>query len=306
MDDADAAVKGYGDFTYSRDSDFQNIVDSILNRDKFSYDLNGDALYQQYKDKYIQQGKMAMQDTMGQAAAMTGGYGNSYAATAGNQAYQAYLQELNDVVPELHQMAYEKYLQEGQDLLNHYAILGEQENIDYGRYRDSISDYYTERDYLANSYDAERDYDYSKYIDGRDFAYGQYSDDKAYAYQNHQDQVAYEQWLAEFNEGIRQYNETMAFNEEQANKPTSSGGGGKSEKPFTMSTDDYAYWSKAFSGVTSVNDAQALRDQMVIAVGDPNMAYELYYQWERKNLTSGTRTNTTVYRGANGQTHMLN
>ena len=89
----------------------------------FSYDFNADALYQQYKDKYIQQGKMAMADTIGQASAMTGGYGNSYAATVGNQAYQASLQNLNDIIPELYQMAYDRYNQEGQDIRNNIAML---------------------------------------------------------------------------------------------------------------------------------------------------------------------------------------
>ena len=32
-------------------------ANKILNREKFSYDLNGDALYKQYKDRYTQQGK---------------------------------------------------------------------------------------------------------------------------------------------------------------------------------------------------------------------------------------------------------
>ena len=61
------------------------ILDQINNREKFSYDLNGDALYQQYKQQYMNQGKLAMVDTMGQASAMTGGYGSSYAETVGNQ-----------------------------------------------------------------------------------------------------------------------------------------------------------------------------------------------------------------------------
>ena len=69
---------------------------------KFAYDLDADALYQQYKDQYINQGRLAMQDAMGQASALTGGYGNSYAATVGNQAYQSYLTQLNNVIPELY------------------------------------------------------------------------------------------------------------------------------------------------------------------------------------------------------------
>ena len=168
-------------------SQLDDAINKILNREKFSYDLNGDALYQQYKDKYIQQGKMAMADTMGQAAAMTGGYGNSYAAAVGNQSYQASLQQLNDIVPELYQMAYDRYNQEGQDLYNQYAMLGERENMDYSRYRDSVNDWQAERDYLTGRYDSERNFDYSKYADDRNFQYGKYADDRNLAYNQYVD-----------------------------------------------------------------------------------------------------------------------
>ena len=127
-------------------------LDKILNREKFTYDLNGDALYQQYKDQYINLGRLAMQDTMGQAAALTGGYGNSYAATVGNQTYQGYLQKLNDVVPELYQLALNQYNQEGADLQNQYSMLANQYNTEYGEYRDTVSDWESQRDYLSNMY----------------------------------------------------------------------------------------------------------------------------------------------------------
>ena len=91
-------------------------IAQILNREDFSYDLNGDMLYQQYADQYTTQGKLASMDVAGQAAAMTGGYGNSYAQTEGQQAYQGYLQQLNEVVPELYGMALDKYNQEGLEL----------------------------------------------------------------------------------------------------------------------------------------------------------------------------------------------
>ena len=194
------AVNGYGDFTYEDyveseavkgagdalnahnankpgayqsqwKSQLDSLMNSIMNRDKFSYDLNGDALYQQYKDKYIQQGKLAMADTMGQAAAMTGGYGSSYAQSVGQQAYQGQLDNLNDIVPELYQMALNKYNQEGQDLYNQYGMVMDRENLDYGRYRDTVSDFLTERDYLQGRYDTERNFDYGKYIDDRNLDY---------------------------------------------------------------------------------------------------------------------------------------
>lgn len=152
------------------------LMNSILNREKFSYDLNGDALYQQYKDKYIQQGKLAMGDAIGQASAMTGGYGNSYAQSVGQQQYQASLDNLNDIVPQLYQMALDKYNQEGQDLYNQYGMVADRDSTDYGRYRDTVSDWYTDRDYLTGRYDSERNFDYGKYVDDRSFSHTLWQD----------------------------------------------------------------------------------------------------------------------------------
>lgn len=175
-------------------------LDKILNREKFSYDLNGDALYQQYKDQYTTQGKQAMMDTMGQAAALTGGYGNSYAQTVGQQTYQGHLQQLNDKVPELYQLALDRYNREGDDLLNQYSLYADRENTEYGRYRDNVSDYYANLDYLTNQYQNERNFDYGKYTDNLNMGY-----------QSYKDQLSNAMWQTEFDEALRQYNEQMAY-----------------------------------------------------------------------------------------------
>ncbi|MBR5617810.1 MAG: hypothetical protein IKW50_06475 [Oscillospiraceae bacterium] len=118
----------------------QGITEKILNREPFSYDLNGDALYKQYKDRYIQQGRQAMMDTMGQAATLTGGYGNSYAQSVGQQTYQGYLQGLNDQVPALYRLALDRYNSEGDRLRGNLNVMLQQDDVDYGRYRDGIAD----------------------------------------------------------------------------------------------------------------------------------------------------------------------
>lgn len=124
------------------DQKLKDIYDKIMNRDKFSYDLNGDALYQQYKDQYTTQGKQAMMDTLGQAYALTGGYGNSYAQTVGQQTYQGYLQGLNDKIPELYSLALDKYNRDGQDLLNQYSMIGDMADAEYSRYQDELNKYW--------------------------------------------------------------------------------------------------------------------------------------------------------------------
>lgn len=177
----------------------EDAYEAYKNRPKFSYDVNGDALYQQYKDKYINQGRLAMADTIGQASAMTGGYGSSYATTAGSQAYQSHLQNLNDIVPQLYQMAYDRYNQEGEDLKTQYSMLDNMYNTEYGEHRDKVSDYNTNLDRY-----------YSQYTDARNFEYGSWDADRTYyqtAYQNaynrdygqYRDSVADEQWQASYN-----------------------------------------------------------------------------------------------------------
>ena len=173
----------YQQCTVTWQGQINGIIDRIMNREDFSYDVNSDALYQQYKDQYSTLGKLAMQDTMGQAAGLTGGYGSSYASTAGNQAYQSYLSQLNEVVPELYGMARDQYNQEGQDLYNQYGLLTDQENQDYGKWVDQYNQWASERDHLQGVYNDERNFDY-----------GKYSDDKSYAYDEYRNAISDQQW----------------------------------------------------------------------------------------------------------------
>lgn len=136
---AKQALNNQGAFTFSENEWLEGLKNNIKNYDKFSYDVNADALYQQYADQYARQGKMASADVMGQAAAMTGGYGNSYAATVGNQAYLSYIQQLNDKVPELYQLARDQHNMEKQDLYNQYGMLLSEYEREYGLYSEEYN-----------------------------------------------------------------------------------------------------------------------------------------------------------------------
>lgn len=154
---------------------WQDEADAYLsqyqNREPFSYDFNSDALYNQYKDQYIQQGQMAMMDTMGQAAAMTGGYGNSYAQTVGQQAYNQYLGQLNEVMPELYGMAYDRYSREGQDLLNMYDLYMNREAMDYSKHQDTVDNWYREMSRLTDNANTLYERDYNDYLLGYNTAF---------------------------------------------------------------------------------------------------------------------------------------
>ena len=190
------------------DKQLNDLYNQIVNRDKFTYDVNGDALYQQYAQQYAQGGKLAMQDTMGQAAAMTGGYGNSYAQTVGQQTYQGYMQQLNDKVPELYDRALAQYNQEGQDMLNQYSMLGDMRDTEYGRYMDALNQYWQNVSYQQQLADTAYSRGYTAMADQRAAAEAEYNAgyDKflnQWNMQNTLDQQAQEQsnWNATFEYG---------------------------------------------------------------------------------------------------------
>ena len=229
-------------------SQFQSGLDTlagqIQNRDKFQYDVNPDALYQQVAQNYMQQGQQAMMDTMGQAAAMTGGYGNSYAQTAGQQQYNNHLLGLTEMVPQFQQMAMQQWQMEGDQLMDQYQLMLQQEENAYARYQDDLNRYYADLDRAQAAFENERDYDYDRFADDRDFDYGKYMDDLNYqyqldrdqvaddqwaqqwAYQQERDKIADEQWLKEYEESVRQFNEQLAFQQAQAAKSGGRSGGG--------------------------------------------------------------------------------
>ena len=130
-----------GSYTSRWDSELDALYDQIANRKAFSYDLGSDPLYRQYREQYQSAGRLAMENTMGAAASLTGGYGSSYSQQAGQQAYNGYLQELAALVPELRQAALAEYQQEGKALQNQYSMLDAQEKADYDRWQEARGDW---------------------------------------------------------------------------------------------------------------------------------------------------------------------
>lgn len=150
---------------------------------KFSYDFNTDPVYQAAKQAYVNQGRLAAKNVAAQAAKFTGGYGNSYGTVAAQQQFNAALENMNDIVPELQQAAYSRYqndLAKKQNLAQWYLQNSRYQKEDeryedetaYNRGRDALGDkryedelkYSRERDAVSDArykdelnYSRERD-----------------------------------------------------------------------------------------------------------------------------------------------------
>lgn len=102
--------------------------------------------YQSLADRYGNNGRMSMQDVLGQVAARTGGLASSYATTAAQQQYNQYMAQLEEVARQM-------YSQERGDIMDTANLYRNLANDEYGRYRDSLADY---NDRLAAAQSAAR------------------------------------------------------------------------------------------------------------------------------------------------------
>ena len=260
------------EYTSPYSTQIDQLLNAVMSREDFSYDLESDPLYEQYRKQYVREGDRAMRDTMGNAAALTGGYGSSYASTAGSQAYDYYLSQLNDRIPELEQLAYSKYLQEGQDLYNQLAALQSLEQDAYGKYRDSVSDFESDRA----------------------FDYGVYSDDLAqqnwqtsFDYQKAQDALAQQNWEREF--AYQQEQDALAYALKLAQQQSKVGDGG-GDGPITKGDDDDSTPSPALAYNPTDSDYNSIVNTIRNAVQlngatAGEVASYLMTQWSAGRLT---------------------
>lgn len=301
--------------SYSRQ--LQDLYEKIMGREKFRYDAANDPVYQQYRQMYVQQGRQAMMDTMGQAAGLTGGYGSTYSQAAGQQQYDAYLQQLNQVVPELYAQARQAYNDEGDRLLQQYQTTGDLRDDEYSRYQDQLSDWWKNLSFQADRADTE----YSRGAENwwnadsagrqdREFAYQQKKD----AYSNlvtligatgyspsQQELEAAGMSAAEAAKWQEYYRQQQAAAAAAA-RYSSSGGSGSGGRKGAGKTGDVNYHAYPGAGGNRVyvpgygdisyEDAERLERQgYIVLQGIDKDNNPIYARSTKKNINKPTRMN---------------
>lgn len=242
-----------GGYVSGWDKELDALYDQIASRGAFSYDLGKDPVYRQYREQYQSAGRMAMEDTMGRAAALTGGYGSSYGQQAGQQAYNAYLQKLNEVVPELYAQAREQYDREGSALYDRYDLVRSRDASDYARYRDRVSDYYAELSDARSAYDAEADRDYRRYSDSQSRAL----QEAKLASDNYWNQLEYEADRADA--AAAQYWKQLAYADKQAAAAKKAQKSTSGKKQTTSALAGKSYGTKKQPNAGKLTNRPALR-----------------------------------------------
>ncbi len=218
---ADKEALGKQEYVSSYQQQIEELLAKALEREQFSYDYQADPLYRQYESAYVRNGRKAMEETMANAAALTGGYGSSYAVTAGNEAYQSYLAELQNIIPALYESAYGRYQDAYRDILDELGLLNDLDAGEYEKYRDEVADYYADLNYYYQQYNDLSEKEYQQYLTDLE----QWGKDRDYYYQKQQDEQAQKNWEAEF--ALTQ----------QKNSKSSSGGSSSKKRKTDASTD---------------------------------------------------------------------
>lgn len=260
-------MNSYGSFSYDTAAPTyenqyaqyqQELLDKILNREDFGWSKETDPLYSTYKKSYLREGDRAQQNALAQASAASGGRPSSYAVTAASQAGDYYAGQLNDIIPTLYQQAYDRYLNEYSMMQQDLGAVNTQEQLDYQKYLDSLSQYNTDRNFAYNQYlddysrlqsnlaalQSQDAVDYGRYLD--QITMQQQREERDYTRQQTETQQAFDNAMAMYQlYGYvpEQYAEVLgspagtatadqAYNEwymkQQAQKQASSSGGSKS------------------------------------------------------------------------------
>ena len=285
--------------TYNKwQEELDDIYKKINEREAFSYDQNNDALYKQYAQQYQANAKLAMEDTVGQVSALTGGYANSYAATAGQAMYNQQMNGLNDKALEIYQAALQQYNMESDRLMGIYSMTASNYGLEQDRINSEVAQAQWAAEYAESQrqFNAQLEYDKeraaaddarwkaelasdearyyaglsaenARYYAGLSYdeqrakaSDAQYAQDLAYKYAALESDKAYND--AKLAEEQRQYN----------NKKTSSGSGSTSKKVTkadyertmgTIPTDLKQYLTY---GTKNIKTNEGLRDARVSAI----------------------------------------
>lgn len=264
-----------GSYTSKYAPALESIAQQIQNPEEFKYEFNGDELFKSYADLYTQKGKQAANDVMGQAAALTGGYGNSYAESVGQQQYQQNLLNLYDKGMDLRNAAYQKYLNDRADLKDQFNMLQGLEESDYSRYRDTVGDWRNDLNYYTDAYNNERNLDYSRYRD----TYGDwlnnlnyytdlYNNERSFDYNKYSDMLQTMMNQAAAEEANYWNQMDMAFKREQwewqiaqlAAEAAGGGGGGGGYTPKQKDTGSDTTQGTSFQDATRAVQTNTLKN----------------------------------------------
>ena len=288
-----AAAPEIPEYSSRYSSQIDSLLESILNREPFSYDYTTDPTYLAYADQYKRLGDRAREDTLGDIAALNGGYASSWATTAASQAQNDYNQQLSNIIPTLYDAAYNRYLNEDSLKRDDLGLVLDIDQMDYDRYRDTVADSQW-----------EQSFDWNKTVDEWNMTVDKWNMSNTEAVQKFDQMmskwqltgVADEEVAAALGVPVGATTESYYFNKAQLElqkaKASGGGGGGSKTEPtdhladsiarnaqsLIDQTDSYSEGAKyILSAVSSADEFYKIGSQAGIPTSTLNEVFDSFY-----------------------------
>lgn len=157
------------------------VMGQIENREKFSYNAEGDEAFNAIKRQKEAEADKAYKDAYARLAAQNGGEVPADMMMALENIRQNIIDSADSYIPQLQQMAYNKYSDELGELYNRYGLIENRDNADYNRFYNERNNLisglenaynrdYNERSFAASREDAawNKEFNERSYQDSRD------------------------------------------------------------------------------------------------------------------------------------------
>ena len=129
-----------------------DVTNQLEGMKDFSYDPTRDAAYEQYKNSYTRQAKLANENAQANASAISGGYGSSYGTQAGQSAYQNAMAGLSSATNGLYNQALNQYTQKKSDLNTKLSAYQQADARDLEQYNTKYQNWENQLAYYQNNY----------------------------------------------------------------------------------------------------------------------------------------------------------
>ena len=146
-------AKRPGDYTSQYKDKIDGVMGKLDGMKDFSYDPTRDAAYEQYKNSYTRQAKLANENAQANASAISGGYGSSYANSVAQQGYQQAMANVDSGLAGLRDKALTMYQLKQNGLSGLLSALQNQDSLEAAEHQGAVANAQDWRDYKKSRAD---------------------------------------------------------------------------------------------------------------------------------------------------------
>ena len=237
--------------------------------------------YQQYRDQTADEAAVAADNTRANAAALSGGYGNSWADSLAAQGQGAATANVDAALTALRSRALSEYKNRQSGLVEALSGMGNTEALDRSAYGSNLSNWYNRQNFLSNqSAQARNENDnyWNNLWNGirtvGNVAKSAYDGYMGYTQQQWENEFAREQW--EYNKNRTDQSDALSAYQQAFNLYTQGAGDAASDvlNRYGLNADAFANYTGA--PITRDDQAKALTTAAsLVANGNPEAAANL-------------------------------